>query len=241
MSDTIRLSNRLQTAADFVKPNARVADIGTDHAYLPAYLIMNGIASAAVASDLLEGPLKRAKATLDRYLPEGGVLLHLGNGLSGLEEFRPDTVMICGMGGELIASILTDAEWAWKPSVSFILQPMTRPETLRRFLFENGFAIEKERLARDDKLYTVLLVRYTGEKRYLPETEAVIGFSDPADSPELFLAYLDRLHDVYLVRQRGKEKAGIGHASEDGILIAIEEMKRKAEPYERCGILPETE
>lgn len=241
MSDLIRLSNRLQTAADFVKPNARVADIGTDHAYLPAYLMQNGIASSAVASDLLEGPLKRAKATLSKYLPDGGVLLHRGNGLSGLEDFKPDTVVICGMGGELIASILSEAKWTWNPAVSFILQPMTRPETLRRFLFENGFAIEKEKIAEDDKIYTVFFARYTGEKRLLTFKEAVIGFSEPADSPVLYRAYLERLRDVYFVRQQGKEKAGLDHTAEDAIIDAIDEMKRKAETNERRDILPETE
>ena len=239
MNEWIRLSNRLQTAADFVKPNARVADIGTDHAYLPAYLIQRGIASAAVASDLLEGPLKRAEKTIDKYLPAGGVLLHRGDGLDGLEDFHPDTVVICGMGGELIASILSRAEWVKAPAVSLILQPMTKPEFLRGFLYENGFFIEKERLAADDKLYTVFLARYSGEKKRISGTDAVIGFSDPGEAPELYAAYLNRLRGVYETRRCGKEKAGIGHASEDGILGAIAE--RMAGLHEYGVSLPETE
>ena len=148
---TVHLDSRLSLCAAFVRPGHRLADIGTDHAYLPAHLVGTGVCPSAIAADIRPGPLSRAAATVERTGLTGRIDLRLGDGLSPVRPEETDDIVIAGMGGETIAAILAAA-----------LQPMSRPEELRRFLLRSGFAIESERIARDgDRLYTVLCAAFS--------------------------------------------------------------------------------
>lgn len=154
----IELTLRLQAVADWVPNGARLADVGTDHAYLPAWLVQNGRIAAAIASDLREGPLKKAGETCRRFGVES-IDLRLCNGLAGISPEEADTIVIAGMGGENIAAILEAAPWTADGKHTLILQPMSRVEVLRSFLADHGYAIRREAVIPErDTLYPLMLV-----------------------------------------------------------------------------------
>ncbi|MDP4109384.1 MAG: class I SAM-dependent methyltransferase [Bacillota bacterium] len=157
MPYTVRISDRLRKIADMVEFGSDIIDVGTDHAYLPAYLIQKGIAKSVKASDLRPGPLRKAELTVRKFGLGGALSLHLCPGLSGFTAEDADTVIIAGMGGETIAGILSEAEWTKDGRHRLILQPMTSNEDLRDFLFDNGYILRNEVLVKDaGKLYTIL-------------------------------------------------------------------------------------
>ena len=152
----LELSPRLRQLADWVPPGARLADVGTDHAYLPVWLRLHGRVVSAIACDLREGPLARARETGRTYGADG-IDYRLGNGLEVVAPEEADTIVIAGMGGENIAAILARAPWTADGKHALLLQPQTRAETLRAFLAENGYAIRREALAEDrGAIYPVL-------------------------------------------------------------------------------------
>ena len=156
----MELSPRLRMIADQVPKGARFADIGTDHAYLPVWLILQGVIDGAIAADLRSGPLDRAKETAERYNVSSSVDFRLCDGLTGISEEEADVIVIAGMGGETISLILSEAPWTKSKGKKLILQPMSSQEDLRQWLGENGYIIEKERIAREGKtLYNILVVK----------------------------------------------------------------------------------
>ena len=144
----LELTPRLRLLADWVPPGARLADVGTDHAYLPVWLRLHGRVVSAIACDLREKPLARARETGRAYGADG-IDYRLGNGLEVVEPEEADTIVIAGMGGENIAAILARAPWTAAGKHTLLLQPQTRAEALRAFLAENGYAIRREALAED--------------------------------------------------------------------------------------------
>jgi len=149
----------LALIAAWVRPGARLADIGTDHAYLPVWLALEGRIAHAVASDLRPGPLARAKETGRTYGAQG-IEYRLGNGLAFIRPEEADTIVIAGMGGENIAAILAAAPWTADGQHTLLLQPQSRAEELRRFLMDRGYAIVREALVLDRGiLYPVMEVR----------------------------------------------------------------------------------
>lgn len=157
------LDNRLKLCADFVRSGSKIADIGTDHAYLPVWLCKNNIAKSAIAADINPAPLQHGKQTIEKYNAENLVKTCLSNGLEKINPNDVDDIIIAGMGGELIVSILENAPWVKNSKYHLILQPMTKAEILREYLYNNSFDIECEKTTvAENKLYTVMSVFYTG-------------------------------------------------------------------------------
>lgn len=180
-----QLTPRLAEAASYVRAGKCVVDIGTDHAYLPIWLIQSGRCPRAIATDLKEGPLARASNNAYRYRVQTKLSLRLCDGLQGVQPEEADDIVIAGMGGELIAQILDRAPWVKHSSKNLILQAMSSAEDLRKYLRENGFAIKKETAVRDSgHVYTVINAGYTG----VPEPERAgmdyVGKLDLEHSPE---------------------------------------------------------
>lgn len=144
----LELTPRLQLLADWVRPGARLVDVGTDHAYLPVWLRLHGRVVSVIACDLREGPLDRARKTGHVYGADR-IDYRLGDGLSVVLPEEADTIVIAGMGGENIADILAKAPWTAEKGHTLLLQPMTRGETLRAFLADNGYVIQREALVED--------------------------------------------------------------------------------------------
>ena len=157
----ITLSKRLAAVASFVGKGT-VADIGTDHAQLPIWLVQNGRARA-LASDINEGPCQRARINIYNWGLHGKIKVKCCAGLDGIEEFSPDNIVIAGMGGEMIASILAASEYPKKSHCRLVLQPQSMQDVLRRYLYENGFDISAETVVFDGgKYYQILCAAYTG-------------------------------------------------------------------------------
>lgn len=167
--------------ADFVRQNARLADIGTDHAYLPLWLCLNGTCPSAVAADINPEPLSRGRAAIKSFNAEHLISTRLSNGLENIGENEADDFVIAGMGGELIATILDSCAYAKNSEKHFILQPMTKSEVLIKYLFDNGFEILKQDCCTAaGKCYTVLLVCYSGKKHEYTQTELYCAKLQPS-------------------------------------------------------------
>ena len=127
-----KISKRLCTASSHVRNGAVVADIGTDHAYVPIYLAKQGRINKAYACDINEGPIRRAKENIAKYNLDDIIEARLQNGLDGIENLAPTDILICGMGGELIASIIDKSDYVRQKGIRLILQPMTFVKELRK-------------------------------------------------------------------------------------------------------------
>lgn len=135
----MKLGERLACAAKLVKPGTFI-DIGSDHGYLPVYLIKNGICVTAAASDINKAPLERAKATAERYGVADKMEFFLSDGFESISKTY-DTACICGMGGQVITDIIERGKGKFN---RLIIQPMTKAELVRQYLWENGYLIENE-------------------------------------------------------------------------------------------------
>lgn len=161
----MKLSPRLQAITDYVPKGAVVADIGTDHGYIPVYLIKNKIASRVIATDINIGPLKNANSYIDKKNYREVIETRLGNGLKCLLPNEVNTIIIAGMGGLLIIEILEDSKDITETAKYFILQPMVGSEELRKYLYYHDYTILDERLAKEgNKLYEIMLVTHGKEK-----------------------------------------------------------------------------
>ena len=172
------LSPRLDMVASLVPAGAKIADVGTDHAYLPIHLMEKGIASAAVATDIHKGPIDAANANI---LASGvtGIKTILCDGLNLVSPDEVDTVIIAGMGGDTIAHILSDAEWLKNSDKLLILQPMSSADSARIYLAQNGYVVEKEVCVEDTgRVYPVMTARYCGKCREISFYESQIGITD---------------------------------------------------------------
>ncbi|MBO5340174.1 MAG: SAM-dependent methyltransferase [Oscillospiraceae bacterium] len=158
----LELTPRLQVVAELVVPGASIADIGTDHAYLPVWLLLQGRVRKAIAADLRQGPLDRARLTARQYECSSDISFRLCDGLEGISPEEVDTIVIAGMGGETIAAILDAASWTRDERYTFILQPMSAQPELRGWLWRNGFDIQKEEVVREGKkLYNIFVARFS--------------------------------------------------------------------------------
>lgn len=185
------LSGRLSLCARYVREGSRLADIGTDHAYLPIALCEAGRIPSALACDINPLPLRSAAANIARRGLSDRIQTRLGSGLEPVGADEVDDIVIAGMGGELIAGILAGCAWIADPSKRLILQPMTRHEALIRRLCESGFGITDQDAVIDaGKSYTVLCVHYDGEARPCDDCTAVVGALRP-DS-EAKIAFLQK-------------------------------------------------
>ncbi|MBR5410806.1 MAG: SAM-dependent methyltransferase [Clostridia bacterium] len=160
----IRLTDRLAAVASLIKGGGSVADIGTDHAYLTVWLVQNGFEGRVIASDIGEGPLANARKTVDIYGLGGRIELRVSDGLKAYAPGEADEIVIAGMGGELIADILSAVPWVKRPGTRLVLQPMSHQQDVRRWLSENGFRTEKELCVPEGRrAYLVISADYTGE------------------------------------------------------------------------------
>ena len=171
----IKISKRLCTVADYVRNGAVVADIGTDHAYLPIYLAQSNKIQRAVASDINVGPLDRARINIEKNGLNNVIDTYLTNGLNGIEKFEPTDILICGMGGELIAKIIDESSYVKNNGVRLILQPMTMIKELREYLSNGFFTFAENVVFEDNKLYQIICVEYDGKEHNLSNAELELG------------------------------------------------------------------
>ncbi len=153
----MRLSKRLETIASFVPKGSIIADIGTDHGYIPIRLVQDQTCPRAFAMDVRKGPLERAFVHVEEYGLSQQISLRLSDGLRKLDPGEADTVIIAGMGGELICRILEEGGHVRDSISRFILSPQSELGSVRRYLEKKGFAIRREAMVKEDgKYYTIL-------------------------------------------------------------------------------------
>lgn len=209
----VKLSKRLLCAAELTGCAEVIADVGTDHAYLPIHMLAEGKAERAVATDINMGPLERAKANARLYNVVDRLTLLCTDGLHGVERYSPDVVVIAGMGGELSASIIEKADFLKKHHQRIVCQPMTHSELLRAALCRLGFVIYDERTVYDGKLYQLFAAEYTGQNENYSNGELLVGRISDKDDPltaEYILSVIHRLKKEY-----------------NGILCSDSEVKNK--------------
>lgn len=218
---TLELSPRLRSVADLVPQGARLADIGTDHAYLPAWLILQGIISWAIAADLRKGPLERARITAEKYGLTAQMSFRLCNGLAGVSGKETDVIAIAGMGGETIAEILSAAPWTREEKKLLLLQPMSAQPELRLWLQEHGYAIQREVLSKEgETLYTTFQV-IAGQMEQLTPGERWAGRQQQAEKAPLRGEYLERL-----IAQTGRALEGLRRSSRAADSSRLTEMEQ---------------
>lgn len=207
---SLRLQPRLQAIADLVPQGTRLVDVGTDHGYLPVWLLLQGKIRSAVATDIGEGPLDHARRSAQLY--EIALDCRLCDGLAAVSPEETDTVVIAGMGGETIIHILANAPWS-RQGVCLLLQPMSKAELLRQWLTENGYMICQENLVEDKGiLYPIL---------------RVIGGCGPALTPGQIWAGLGTEESLY-PRYAGEQLAKLRRAAEGLRRAARQEPERLA-------------
>lgn len=161
----MKLTERLLKIASLVNKGKKIADIGTDHGYIPVYLLNENIVDYAILADINKGPLENARKEVNRNKLNNKVDLRLGSGIEVLKKGEVEEIIIAGMGGSLINEILMANEEVSHSAEKLILQPMQNQEDLRRFLYTNGYEIIDEHLVREDRrIYEIIECRYTGEK-----------------------------------------------------------------------------
>lgn len=167
---------RLDEIISLVSSQKGIIDVGTDHGYIPVHFALSGYTGQLIASDINTGPLSAAKRIAKEHAVEEKITFTLANGLSQCRADEVDTIIIAGMGGDLICSILEDAEWTMDASYQLILQPMTKAEILRFWLSSNGYSIEEERLAyENNRIFKVFSARYSGKNSSLTDAELFTG------------------------------------------------------------------
>lgn len=156
----MNLSKRLLGIISFVKEKSIVADIGTDHGYIPVYLVENNISKKVIATDISSGSLRKAEEYVQLKGLINKVETRLGNGLDVIKPYEVDTVIIAGMGGLLIREILEENFKKAETINNFILQPMTASKELRMYLYDHNFTIIDEKIVvEEDKYYEIIYAK----------------------------------------------------------------------------------
>ena len=187
------LSRRLEVITSVIPQGAAVCDVGTDHAHLPIFIRKTGKAKSVIATDIRLKPLNNAKLNIEKA-QVSGVDLRLCDGLDGVKKGEADCIVIAGMGGEVISGIIERCSWARMSGLTFILQPMTSPEFLRKYLFDEGFDIDLEIPVSDNgKLYSVIKAVYKGRPVGYKPYELYSG-RITANSPDGF-AYIKKQYN----------------------------------------------
>ena len=204
----MKLNNRLRTIAAEIPYCQTLADIGTDHGYIPIYAVKNRICRKALASDLRIGPLEKANENIRRYVAEGQVETRLGNGLEPILHSECDVIVISGMGGLLIKDILSKSFDKAKQAELLLLQPNNAADALRKWLSENGFDILAENLALDaGKIYCVISAKWTGSTAKKDDFSYYVGENLLTSGNPLLTAYLEKKLKELDTIITGREKA----------------------------------
>lgn len=222
----MKLSPRLQAIADFVPQNSIVADIGTDHGYIPRYLIEENISKMVIATDVSQGSLDKTIKYINESIFDNVITARLGDGLDVIKPFEVDTVVIAGMGGLLIRDILSKNRKVTNSINNFILQPMVASKELREYLLKNGYTIVDEELVNEEDKYYEIIFAKAGKE--LIEKEMYF---------EISKRLIDKKHPLLkeLINTRIESTKNILRELSDKDTIKsrerIEELKKNLEDY----------
>lgn len=225
----IKLSNRLLTVASLVTEGNVLADVGTDHGYIPIYLLQKGQIPKAIAMDINAGPLERAKEHVAQFGLGDYIETRLSDGVDALVPGEADSVLIAGMGGGLVLHILSDGEAVCKQAKELILQPQSELERVRAYLWMNGYVIfEEDMVLEDEKFYPMMRVQYQGvldvesaeNELFCRYGRGLLEMAHP-----VLLQYLEREKKVYTDIKKNLENTKLSDKTKER-LLEVEEILR---------------
>ncbi|MDW7650638.1 MAG: class I SAM-dependent methyltransferase [Bacillota bacterium] len=224
----MKLTPRLQAIAELVPPGSVVADIGTDHGYLPVYLLLEQISHRAVAADINPAPLEQARETVAAFNCLQKIDLRLGRGLDVIrDDDEIDTVVIAGLGGRTIAAILAEGKSKLNGVQRLILQPMSEAGYLRLFLAKHGFAIGQETLAMEGRHLYEIILAIPGKESETDPFRLSLGPRLLEKKPPLFPVLIKEKIRKLRVVYRSLQKA-----RRDDVKIKIREVERELHSLE---------
>jgi tRNA (adenine22-N1)-methyltransferase len=219
----MELKGRLKLVADMVPACRIVSDVGTDHAYVPIFLIEHKICKKAIATDVRTGPIDKARRNILQYRMESYIDTRIGDGLEPLEDDEIDIIIVAGMGGLLIRNIILKSLKKAQKAKRLILQPMNAANVLREWLYKNGFNISDEGLAQEEgKIYNVLAVEWAGLCKRFDEVYYHIGKRLVEKHDPLLKEHLERK-----LRQFDKAINGLSMAEKKDVETISNKMKLK--------------
>ena len=171
----MQLSDRLQAVASMVTENSRLADVGTDHGYIPIYLCEMGKIPSAIAMDVKKGPLLRAKMNIERYHMQEKIRTRLSDGVLKLNPDEADSVVIAGMGGTLVMKILEEGKKVLVDVKELVLQPQSDIDKVRKYLYENDYVITAEKMVCEEEKYYPMMHVQHGHMEELADIEWKYG------------------------------------------------------------------
>ena len=222
----IVIDNRIRCIADCVRNGAVLADIGTDHGKLPIYLAQTQKIKHAVAVDINEMPLLKAKNNIKKYGLDLVIDTYLTDGLRGVEVFCPTDIVIAGMGGELIEDIL-NKQTTDRKNVRYILQPMTKEECLRKFLCNNGYSIFDEYIVKEQRLYQVICAEYTGKNTEMSAAEYILGRKNIEKNDICFRELLEKTIEKTIRIMHGRQTAYLDIKCEEDLIHELITIREK--------------
>lgn len=211
----LQIGERLRTVASLVPPCHTMADIGTDHGYVPAWLALSGQCRRVIASDIAEGPCQAATETRNKYKLHKEMEIRRAPGLQGLGAGEAETVVIAGMGGATIVGILEESPEIAASVTTFVLQPMNAAGLLRRWLVQHGYRIAEEALCKENKhIYNVIQAVHGEETQDLSPLEAECGPCILKKKPALWQEYIESKAEHYrrLLQQMAASPAAVNSA-----------------------------
>ncbi len=225
----MKLTDRLLKIASLVTDGKKIADIGTDHGYIPVYLLKKGRVPFAVLADVNKGPLDNARKEVIQNNFLDKVDLRLGSGIEILEIGEVEEIIIAGMGGILISELLEAKKEVAHSVEKLILQPMQAQEELRRYLLNNGYEILEEVLVREDfRIYEIIVAKYTGKNTIIEdEIYYEVGIKLLEDKDSLFNDFIEkkiRTYSSIVSKLEGKNGESIDKKREESE-VAIKKLE----------------
>lgn len=180
------MNKRLKLISEYIENGKGIVDVGTDHGYLPVFLAENGYGGNIIASDINADPLSKAVKNAASAGVSDKISFLLCDGLRKCPPDKVDTIVIAGMGGDMILKIIEETEWCMSPKYKLILQPMSKCEILRYWLVYNGFEISNELLVEENgTIYQIMIVRFGGYTA-LNDAELYTGKYELAENKNLY-------------------------------------------------------
>ena len=188
----IQISRRLQSVAAFVQEGKRLADVGCDHGYIPIYLLQKKKIEKAIAMDINQGPLMRAKEHIQEWGLENYIDTRLSDGVKALKPNEVQSIVIAGMGGPLMEKILTEGNEVLQTVTELVLQPQSEIGHFRMFLIENGYEITHEEMILEDGKYYPIMRAVHGKAKEQTEAEYLYGKKLLQNRNPVLKEFLDR-------------------------------------------------
>lgn len=216
----MKITKRLERVASHISKGSIVLDIGTDHGYIPVFLVKKGVSPSAIAADVNKKPLDKAKELIAENKMNDKVETRLGSGFEIIKDGEVDEVIIAGMGGVLISDLITAAGEIPKKLKKLVLQPMQAQKELRKYLLKNGYEIIEEELVKEDgRIFEIIVVEYKGQdfSDGMEEIDFEISKKHRNQNNPLFIEFLERkIHEEesILEKIKGKETKEVNEKRE---------------------------